>query len=178
MANAFSEEARKRTSRKELWSSPIGLPSSRDWRPPLQRIQLALRHHRTRPAQWPAATMGAMSDIESRGEVPDLEQLEKEVEFTAYQASGPGGQHRNRTFSAIRAKHLPTGIVVTATDSRSQLRNRKIALERLRERLVEHFHEDPPRVPTRKRKAVREREKRERQRLVDKKKQRQKPDDV
>ena len=119
-----------------------------------------------------------MSDEETNTLVPDLEELEKEVEFTAYQASGPGGQHRNRTFSAIRAKHIPTGIVVTATDSRSQLRNRKIALERLRERLIEHFHEDPPRVPTRKRKSVRVREKQERQRQADKKKLRQKPDDT
>jgi protein subunit release factor A len=122
--------------------------------------------------------MDSMSDEETNTLVPDLEELEKEVEFTAYQASGPGGQHRNRTFSAIRAKHVPTGIVVTATDSRSQLRNRKIALERLRERLIEHFHEDPPRVPTRKRKSVRVREKHERQRQVDKKKLRQKPDDL
>lgn len=117
-----------------------------------------------------------MSDEESSSPIPDLEQLEREVEFTAYQASGPGGQHRNRTFSAIRAKHLPTGIVVTASDSRSQLRNRKIALERLRERLVEHFHEDPPRVPTKKTKGVRQREKRERQRESDKKKLRRKPE--
>jgi protein subunit release factor A len=111
-------------------------------------------------------------------QIPDLDELEREVEFTAYQASGPGGQHRNRTFSAIRAKHLPTGIVVTASDSRSQLRNRKIALERLRERLIEHFREDPPRVPTRKKRSVREREKRERQRQADKKKLRKKPDDL
>jgi protein subunit release factor A len=117
-----------------------------------------------------------MSEDESESRVPDLEQLEKEVEITAYQASGPGGQHRNRTFSAIRAKHLPTGIVVTAADSRSQLRNRKIALERLRERLVEHFHEDPPRRTTRKGRAVREREKLERQRESEKKKLRRKPE--
>lgn len=117
-----------------------------------------------------------MADEESSTPIPDLEGLEREVEFTAYQASGPGGQHRNRTFSAIRAKHLPTGIVVTASDSRSQLRNRRIALERLRDRLVEHFHEDPPRKPTRKGKAVREREKRERQRESDKKKLRRKPE--
>ena len=122
--------------------------------------------------------MKGMYDEDALPRIPDLEQLEKEVELTAYQASGPGGQHRNRTFSAIRAKHIPTGIVVTASDSRSQLRNRKIALERLRERLIEHFHEDPPRVPTRKRTAVRAREKRERQIQSDKKKLRQKPEDL
>lgn len=117
-----------------------------------------------------------MNDFESGDRVPDLEQLEGEVEFSAYQASGPGGQHRNRTFSAIRARHLPTGIVVTASDSRSQLRNRKIALERLRERLVEHYHVEPPRVPSRKSRSVKLREKQARQRHSEKKKAREKPE--
>jgi len=100
---------------------------------------------------------------------PDLEQLEKEVEVTVYQASGPGGQHRNRTYSAVRLKHLPTGIVVTASDSRSQLRNRKIAFERLARRLAEHFHEDPPRKPTKKKTTVRRRERQDRERESQKK---------
>lgn len=117
-----------------------------------------------------------MTDNDASLRVPDLDQLETEVEVSVYQASGPGGQHRNRTFSAVRMKHLPTGIVVTATDSRSQLRNRKIALERLQERLAEHFHEDPPRVPTKKGKAVRRRERDKRQRQADKKKLRRSPD--
>lgn len=117
-----------------------------------------------------------MTDNDASLRVPDLDQLETEVEVSVYQASGPGGQHRNRTFSAVRMKHLPTGIVVTAADSRSQLRNRKIALERLQERLAEHFHEDPPRVPTKKGKAVRRRERDKRQRQADKKKLRRSPD--
>lgn len=100
---------------------------------------------------------------------PELENLEAEVEVTVYQSSGPGGQHRNRTYSAVRMKHLPTGIVVTAADSRSQLRNRKIALERLAERLAEHFHEDPPRHPTRKPATVKRREREQRQRRAQKK---------
>ena len=104
--------------------------------------------------------------------VPDLEELEKEVEVTVYQASGPGGQHRNRSYSAVRLKHLPTGIVVTAADSRSQLRNRKIAFERLARRLAEHFHEDPPRKPTKKRSTVRRRERQERERESQKKRSR------
>ena len=102
--------------------------------------------------------------------VPDLEQLEKEVEVTVYQASGPGGQHRNRSYSAVRLKHLPTGIVVTAADSRSQIRNRKIALERLARRLAEHFHEDPPRKTTKKRTSVRRKERQEREKESQKKK--------
>lgn len=108
--------------------------------------------------------------------VPDLEQLEDEVEISVYQASGPGGQHRNRTYSAVRLKHLPTGIVVTAADSRSQLRNRKIAFERLTRRLTEHYHQDPPRKPTRKRTTVRSRERQERER-ESKKKQLRRPID-
>ena len=108
-------------------------------------------------------------------DIPDLEQLEKEVEITTYQASGPGGQHRNRTYSAVRMKHLPTGIVVTAADSRSQHENRKIALKRLASRLAEHLHEDPPRVPTRKSRAARERERSEKQRQSEKKKSRRRP---
>ncbi len=101
--------------------------------------------------------------------VPDLEQLETEVEVSVYQASGPGGQHRNRTYSAVRLKHVPTGIVVTAADSRSQLRNRKIALERLARRLAAYYHEDPPRKPTKKGSPVRRRERQDREKESQKK---------
>lgn len=101
--------------------------------------------------------------------VPNLDELEREIEVTVYQASGPGGQHRNRSYSAVRLKHLPTGIVVTAADSRSQLRNRKIALERLARRLAEHFHEDPPRRTTKKKTSVRRRERQDREKESQKK---------
>jgi protein subunit release factor B len=58
-----------------------------------------------------------------------------ECEETFFTAGGPGGQHRNRTESGVRLVHLPTGVTVTATERRSQARNRAAALERLRERL-------------------------------------------
>ncbi|NOZ78012.1 MAG: peptide chain release factor-like protein [Acidobacteria bacterium] len=92
------------------------------------------------------------------GGIPSLEELEKEVEITVYQSHGPGGQHRNRTYSAVRVRHIPTGIIVTCADTRSQRRNRRIALERLRQKLIRLARRRRPRRPTRKPRSVRERE--------------------
>jgi peptide chain release factor len=54
-----------------------------------------------------------------------------EVRFEVFRAGGPGGQHQNKTESAVRAVHIPTGLAVIARDQRSQHRNKAIALERL-----------------------------------------------
>jgi ribosome-associated protein len=66
----------------------------------------------------------------------DRDVLEKEVRVDVFRASGPGGQHVNKTESALRLTHIPSGVVVIAQDSSSQHRNRDIAFERLIERLV------------------------------------------
>ncbi|HET6438157.1 MAG TPA: peptide chain release factor-like protein [Anaeromyxobacter sp.] len=58
-----------------------------------------------------------------------------ECRETFFIAGGPGGQHRNKTESGVRLVHLPTGVSVTATERRSQARNRSAALERLRRAL-------------------------------------------
>lgn len=57
----------------------------------------------------------------------------KDVEFKATKSSGPGGQHTNKTSSAVRASHAKSGISVLVQDSRSQHQNKKIAIQRLQE---------------------------------------------
>ncbi len=78
------------------------------------------------------------------------ELLLKECEWEAITVSGPGGQNRNRTYSGVRLRHLPTGLVVTATERSSQSSNKKIALERLKAKLSRLFKKSKPRVPTKK----------------------------
>ncbi len=63
------------------------------------------------------------------------EALVKQCEVDAYRASGPGGQKRNKTDSAIRLRHQPTGLSAHASESRSQAANRRRALTRLRQHL-------------------------------------------
>jgi protein subunit release factor B len=62
--------------------------------------------------------------------------LKKQVVIETYRSRGPGGQRKNKVETAVRLKHLPSGITVVATEHRSQSENRKLAFKRLRERLV------------------------------------------
>lgn len=56
---------------------------------------------------------------------------ETDLKESFARSSGPGGQHVNKVSTAVTLKHLPSGVVVTVSDSRSQARNRELALERL-----------------------------------------------
>ena len=68
--------------------------------------------------------------------MPDTSSMNlKEITVQAFKASGPGGQHRNKVETAIRIIHKPTGIIVTATDSKSKAQNKKRALVKLKESL-------------------------------------------
>jgi protein subunit release factor A len=77
------------------------------------------------------------------------EALLRECEVDTFRSSGPGGQHVNTTDSAVRLRHLPSGIVVTAREQRSQHQNKAACLEKLRRKVAKMNHRDAPRVPTR-----------------------------
>lgn len=93
----------------------------------------------------------------------ERETLEQEVTIDVFRASGPGGQHVNKTNSAIRLTHAPSGVVVIAQDSPSQFRNKEIAFGRLVEKLTRLNFVPKKRVVTKPSRAAKEK------RIVEKK---------
>ncbi len=80
-----------------------------------------------------AATVAIMPKFEEQ----DIDIKKDDLRTDTFRASGAGGQHVNKTESGVRFTHLPTGIVAESTDSRSQHKNREIALQRLYSKIVE-----------------------------------------
>ena len=72
-----------------------------------------------------------------------------QCDVQAHRASGPGGQHRNKTETAIRLVHTPSGVTAEGKDQRSRTQNLKAALGRLREKLAKRAYRPPPRKKTR-----------------------------
>jgi protein subunit release factor B len=79
----------------------------------------------------------------------DRDSLERDSDITFFVAGGPGGQNRNKVATAVRLVHRPSGMVVTATERRSQRANRESAFARLAAKLEDAQHQETPRVATR-----------------------------
>ncbi len=105
----------------------------------------------------------------------DRASLERDSDVEFLVASGPGGQHRNKAETGVRLTHRPTGIVIMATERRSQYANREAAFERLAERLEERQRPKTPRRPTRPTAASRARRLESKRRTSNTKRQRSAP---
>jgi protein subunit release factor B len=102
----------------------------------------------------------------------DRATLERECDIQYFIATGPGGQHRNKVETGVRLTHRPTGVVVTATERRSQYANREAAYERMATKLQELQYTAEPRVPTKPTAASRRRRLEEKRQASDRKRSR------
>ena len=109
--------------------------------------------------------------------IPDSdEDLLKECNVDTFRAGGKGGQHLNKTESAVRMTHLPTGTVVSCQDERSQYQNKRKCLLQLRGKLVVLNYRPPKRIPTRKPRSAKEKILETKRKQSQKKQLRQKPE--
>jgi len=86
-----------------------------------------------------------------------MEIVKKDIRIDFFKSSGPGGQHKNKRFTAVKITHLPTGVFAVATEQRSQIQNKQAALRRLLEKLEKLTRKKKARIPTATPQSVKER---------------------